>query len=268
MEYQQIRNLSQRLLGLVLIFFCSIAQAQVGDNYPADYAGDRIRFHALFIWDPNAESAHVEFDQQALHFFHKLSYGEGFTYDVRTECPNTLDSLKLYDVVVMLNALPQAADQRKAFEQYMEQGGGWIGFHATGYNDKDTHWPWFNEFLGCGTFLCNNWPPQPALVEVDTQLHPITCSLPKEFVVPASEFYQFSPSPRDNKDVEVLVSISPKNYPFGIKDIVLFGDFPIVWTNKNYRMVYLNMGHGDEGFIDATQNLLFTNAFRWISLRP
>ena len=26
------------------------------------------------------------------------------------------------------------------------------------------------------------------------------------------------------------------------------------------------MGHGDEGFIDATQNLLFTNAFRWVAL--
>lgn len=266
MKNQAIRNLRHQLLGMALMLLCCTTQAQVTDDYPADYAGDRIRFHALFIWDPNAESAHVEFDQQALHFFHKLSYGEGFTYDVRTECPNRLDSLQRYDVVVMLNALPQAADQRRAFEQYMEQGGGWIGFHATGYNDKDTHWPWFNEFLGCGTFLCNNWPPQPALVEVDTQLHPITRTLPKEFVVPASEFYQFSPSPRANKDVEVLVSISPKNYPFGIKDIVLFGDFPIVWTNKNYRMVYLNMGHGDEGFIDATQNLLFTNAFRWVSL--
>ena len=49
-------------------------------------------------------------------------------------------------------------------------------------------------------------------------------------------------------------------------DIVIHGDIPVVWTNKNYRMVYLNMGHGDEGFIDATQNLLFTNAFRWICL--
>lgn len=47
-------------------------------------------------------------------------------------------------------------------------------------------------------------------------------------------------------------------------DIVLRGDFPVVWTNTRYRMIYLNMGHGDEGFIDATQNLLFTSAFRWV----
>ena len=79
------------------------------------------------------------------------------------------------------------------------------------------------------------------------------------------EAFMKATSAYGNKDVEVLVSISPKNYPFGFKDIVTHGDFPIVWTNKKYRMVYLNMGHGDEAFIDATQNLLFTNAFRWVA---
>lgn len=53
-------------------------------------------------------------------------------------------------------------------------------------------------------------------------------------------------------------------HPFGIKYVVNHGDFPIVWTNTRYRMIYLNMGHGSEGFIDANQNLLFTNAFRWV----
>ena len=244
---------------------CRILMRGEPSPYTADYAGKRVRFRALLIWDPSAEPAHVEFDKQAIRFFHKLSYGEGFTYDTRTDCPANLDTLKQYDVVVMLNALPHEAQARKAFEQYMEQGGGWLGFHATGYNDGNTHWPWLNEFLGCGPFLSNNWPPQPALVDVESQSHPVTRSLPQQFVVPASEFYQFLPSPRTNENVEVLVSISPKNYPFGIKDIVTHGDFPIVWTNKKYRMVYLNMGHGDEGFIDATQNLLFTNAFRWLA---
>ncbi len=40
------------------------------------------------------------------------------------------------------------------------------------------------------------------------------------------------------------------------------GDFPVVWTNTKYWMVYINMGHGDECFSDATQNLLFVNALR------
>lgn len=246
---------------------CNILIKGEAGPYPGNYAGKQIRFHALLIWEPSAETAHVEFDRQALNFFHKLSFGNGFTYDTRTVCPESLDTLKKYDVIVMLNALPGTPASRKVFEEYMEQGGGWMGFHATGYNDRNTHWPWLNQFLGCGPFLCNNWPPQPALVEVENRQHSVTRNLPAQFVAPASEFYQFSPSPRANKDVEVLLSISPRNYPLGIKDIVTHGDFPIVWTNKKYRMVYLNMGHGDEEFIDATQNLLFTNAFRWVALQ-
>ena len=256
----------QRLLSLFILSFTflllplnSIAQ----DDYPANYASAP-RFNALFCYDPHAESAHVDFDKQALQFFNKLSYGEGFTHrTVTTMQGMTVDSLKQYDVIVWLNFSP-GRNERQAFQEYMEQGGGWIGFHAAAYNDVRTQWPWYNEFLGCGPFYCNNWPPQPVLVECDTQEHPVTRSLVKEFVAPASEFYQWNPSPRLNPDVEVLVSLSPKNYPLGIKDVVNFGDFPLVWTNKKYRMIYLNMGHGDEGFIDATQNLLITNAFRWV----
>ena len=77
-----------------------------------------------------------------------------------------------------------------------------------------------------GVFYCNNWPPQPVLVEVDNEEHPVTKNLPASFVAPASEWYQWTPSPRQNKDVEVLLSLSPKNYPLGIKDVVNFGDFP------------------------------------------
>ena len=239
---------------------------QAGDNYPARYARAP-RFRALIYIEPGAEEAHVQFDRQAITFFHKLSYGEGFLYDVTTNFDEYAGRLGDYSVIIMLNALPGSAKGRAAFEQYMEHGGGWIGFHASGYNDRSTGWPWLNKFLGCGTFLCNNWPPQPALVRCETRRHPVTRTLPREFVVPASEFYEWSPSPRKQRNVKVLLSISPRMYPFGIKDIVTGGDFPIVWTNRDYRMIYLNMGHGDESFIDATQNLLFTNAFRWVVSR-
>ena len=142
-----------------------------------------------------------------------------------------------------------------------------MGFHASAYNDKRTNWPWYVQFLGGGVFKCNNWPPQPALAVLDETRHPVTKALPKEFVLPASEFYQWSPEPRANKDIQVLLSLSPKNYPIGIKDIVYGGDWPIVWTNRNYRMIYLNMGHGNQEFKDANQDLLFVSAFRWIVSR-
>ncbi|MBO7118928.1 MAG: ThuA domain-containing protein [Bacteroidaceae bacterium] len=241
---------------------------QVGqEGYPANYARAP-RFRALVHYEPHAEEAHVQFDKQAIEFFRKLTYGEGWLMDVTTSLADyPYERLKDYSIIISLNAMPGGKAQRDAFEQYIENGGGWMGFHASAYNDKGTNWPWLNEFLGCGTFYCNNWPPQPALVQCDTQQHPVTNSLPQSFVAPASEFYQWNPSPRKNPDVDVLLSISQKMYPFGLKDVVRWGDFPIVWTNRKYRMIYLNMGHGDEGFIDATQNLLFVNAFRWVVSR-
>lgn len=248
------------LLVAALAMHCGMAQ----DKYPANYARAP-RFKALLHYEPHAEPAHVQFDEQAIRFFQKLTYGEGWTLDVTTSLAGyPYERLKAYSILISLNAMPGGEAQRDAFRRYMEHGGGWMGFHASGYNDKHTRWPWFNDFLGCGTFYCNNWPPQPALVECDTTEHPVTRTLPAQFVAPASEFYQWNPSPRLNPDVTVLLSISQKMYPFGIKDVVKWGDFPIVWTNNKYRMIYLNMGHGDEGFIDATQNLLFVNAFRWI----
>lgn len=251
---------------LILLFTaCTLlTYAQVPEGYPANYA-KAPRFKALIYYTQHAEEAHVQFAEQATTFFKKLNYGDGFVMDITTDFSKyPYEKLKEYNVIIMLNTSPNTKAERDAFEQYMENGGGWVGFHAAAYNDKNTHWPWFVKFLGGGVFYCNNWPPQPVLVEVDNEEHPVTKNLPASFVAPASEWYQWTPSPRQNKDVEVLLSLSPKNYPLGIKDVVNFGDFPIVWSNKNYRMIYLNMGHGDEEFIDGTQNLLLVNAFRWV----
>ena len=251
---------------LILLFTaCTLlTYAQVPEGYPANYV-KAPRFKALIYYTQHAEEAHVQFAEQATTFFKKLNYGDGFVLDITTDFSKyPYEKLKEYNVIIMLNTSPNTKAERDAFEQYMENGGGWVGFHAAAYNDKNTHWPWFVKFLGGGVFYCNNWPPQPVLVEVDNEEHPVTKNLPASFVAPASEWYQWTPSPRQNKDVEVLLSLSPKNYPLGIKDVVNFGDFPIVWSNKNYRMIYLNMGHGDEEFIDGTQNLLLVNAFRWV----
>lgn len=234
---------------------------------PANYAKSK-RFKALMLWNPYAETAHVQFDKQSMEFFHRLNYGDGFVLDTTTTLKTyTYEQLKEYSVIIALNESPSDHESRVLFEKYMENGGGWIGFHASAYNDRNTHWPWYVKFLGCGEFKANNWPPQAALLEIDTHSHPVTKNLPDAYVAPPSEFYQWSSELRDNEDIQVLLTLSPKNYPMGVKDIVYGGDFPVVWTNKNYRMIYINMGHGDESYIDATQQLLFLNAFRWIVSR-
>ena len=243
---------------------CAAVWAQTPEGYPANYAKEP-RFHALVYYSMQVEEAHQQFALQSVEFLKKMNYGDGFYLDTTTDFSDmTLQKLEQYDLVVMLNDAPHTPQSRLAFQQYMENGGCWMGMHAAGYNDKDTQWPWFLQFLGGGVFWCNNWPPQPVLLETDTADHPVTRNLPREFVSAPSEWYQWNPSPRENPDVQVLVSLSPRNYPLGIKDVVSWGDWPVVWTNTRYHMIYLNMGHGDETYIDGTQNLLILNAFRWV----
>jgi type 1 glutamine amidotransferase len=252
------------LLLSALLLFTTFAIAQVPENYPANYASAP-RFKALIYFNDKTEDAHVAFAHQTITYLQKLTMGNGFIVDTTQDFGKyPYEKLKDYNVVIMPDGYPRNKEERNVFEKYMENGGGWMGFHESGYNDKDTHWPWLLNFLGGGVFYCNNWPPQPAKITVDYSGHPVTKNLPATWTAPASEFYQWNPSPRLNKNVEVLLSLSPDNYPFGIKDVINFGDFPVVWTNKQYRMIYLNMGHGDEVYTDATQKLLIINALKWV----
>ena len=41
-------------------------------------------------------------------------------------------------------------------------------------------------------------------------------------------------------------------------------DVPVVWTNTKYKMLYMNMGHGDKVFNSPTQNKLFENGILWL----
>lgn len=223
------------------------------------------RFKALAFYSETTESDHVEFARDAVKFLAACATSDHFTFDATTKWQDLNDErLKSYQLVIWLNESPAKMEQRDAFERYMKHGGAWLGFHAAAYNDKDTNWPWFVDFLGGTVFYINSWPPLPARLSVDNRDHPVTEGIPESFESPANEWYIWKPSPRLNEDVRVLVSFSPSNYPFGFKDVLTSGDLPVVWTNTKYRMLYMNMGHGDKIFTSPTQNQLIENAVNWL----
>lgn len=223
------------------------------------------RFRALAFYSENVEAAHVEFAREAIRFFRDLTIGDGFVFDTTSNLDDlNAEKLAPYSVIVMLNDFPRTENQRQAFREYMDNGGGWFGFHVAAYNDRTTRWPWFVEFLGGGVFWRNSWPPMPARLQVDQRNHPVTRALPESFISPTNEWYQWKPSPRMNPEIEVLLSLSEDNYPLGLKDIIPNGDCPVVWTNTKYRMIYMNMGHGRGIFSDPTQNQLIISGLRWV----
>ena len=224
------------------------------------------RFRVLVHYTREVEEAHRDFALDAIRFLQDMTIGDGLVVDTTSRMDDfNEEKLRSYHLVVSLNDNPgRTEEQREAFRSYMEDGGAWLGFHAAGYNDYGTDWPWFVDFLGGAVFHRNNWPPLPAKLTVDDPSHPVTKGMPAAFISPENEWYQWNPSPRLRDDVKVLVSLSPDNYPLGFKDTVPDGDFPVMWTNTRYNMIYLNMGHGRRILTDATQNYLIYNAIRWL----
>ncbi|HTF20286.1 MAG TPA: ThuA domain-containing protein [Chryseolinea sp.] len=222
-------------------------------------------FKVLAFYSTRVEHDHQDFSKDVRAFFTTLAEENHFTFDVTKDWTNLNDTLlRNYQVVMWINDFPHSEQQRKSFQKYMENGGGWIGFHVAAYNDKTTQWPWFVDFVGGAIFYTNNWPPQPARLLVDDTSHVVTKRIPQALASPTNEWYQWKPSPRENKNVKVLLTLDPMNYPLGIKDIITGGDTPVVWTHTKYRMIYMNMGHGDAVMSDALQNKLIANALLWV----
>ncbi|HTS44321.1 MAG TPA: ThuA domain-containing protein [Puia sp.] len=251
----QTRNLRNRILLSLSIALSLLSFSSFGQKY----------FKAIAFYSTKVERDHVQFARNALDFFTDLASKENFSFDSTTDWTNMNEAfLRNYQLVVWLNYFPETEDQRRAFEHYMTNGGAWLGFHVSGYNDKDTHWPWLVDFLGGAVFYSNSWPPLPAKLVVDDPSHPVTKNIPSTFKAPINEWYEWKPSPRLNKDIRVLVTLDSSNYPLGKKDLLTSGDVPVVWTNTKYKMLYMNMGHGDKIFTDSTQNNLIRNAILWL----
>jgi type 1 glutamine amidotransferase len=224
--------------------------------------------HVLAFYTAKGEPDHIAFAEQALSFFAELARKRNFHFEATTQWEAlNAQKLKGINLVLWINDFPVKAEQRATFQDYMTHGGAWLGFHVSAYNDESTHWPWFLDFIGGGIFFGNNWPPLPAKLLVDDRSHPVTHRLPATFISPANEWYIWKPTPRLNRNVRVLLTLDPKNYPIGLKDTITRGDLPVVWTNTAYRMIYMNMGHGDKIFASADQNKLFEDAILWLGTR-
>ena len=63
-----------------------------------------------------------------------------------------------------------------------------------------------------------------------------------------------------NDSIRILLSIDPSSFPLGTgpkrREYWHSGYYPVVWTNKFYRMLYLNMGHNDIDYENKTNKEL------------
>src|SRR4029077_6146891 len=120
-----------------------------------------------------------------------------------------------------------------------------------------------NQFIGAGQYKSNTWRPTSATLHVEDSSHPVTRGMTSTFVSSPNEWYRGENDLRKNRDIDILLAIDSSSFPLGTgpkpNEIWHSGYYPVVWTNKNYKMIYLNMGHNDidyEHKYDATNKTL------------
>lgn len=212
------------------------------------------KFKVIAFFSANYDVAHISFAHEANKWFPEMGKQYGFTYD-STKDWSKLNAafLSQYQVVLFLDNQP-GGGQRAAFQQYMENGGGWLGFHVCAFNTNSSNWDWYyNQFLGCGSFRTNTWGPTSAVFKVEDTTHAITRRLPGKFTSAVSEWYGWTTDLRTKPDIQILCSVDPSSFPLGTDPNQSWrsGYYPVVWTNKKYKMMYANFGHND---IDYARN--------------
>jgi len=244
------------------------------------------KFRVIAFYTAKNDAAHISFVHEANRWFLEMGTRHNFTYDSTSNWDNlNADYLKHYEVVLFLDTRPEKPAQRMAFQKYMENGGAWMGFHFAAFaltpSTYPQDWDWYHQqFLGSGSYASNTWRPTPAILRVENPQHPATKDLPATFGSSANEWYRWENDLRKKPDIDILVAIDSTSFPLGtgpkLHEIWHSGYYPVIWTNRKYRMLYLNMGHNDidyEGKTNATlsstfgskdQNHLILNSLIWL----
>ena len=246
-------------------------------------------FRVIAFYTAKEDPAHISFVHEANSWFPKMAAANHFIYDSTNDWENlNAKFLSRYQVVIFLDTRPEDPAQRKVFEDYMKQGGGWMGFHFSAFaltpSAFPQNWDWYhNDFLGSGSYLSNTWRPTPAVLRVMDKKHPVTRNLPDTFRSAPNEWYRWMNDLRNNPHIDILLAIDSSSFPLGtgpkLSEIWHSGFYPVVWTNKNYRMVYFNMGHNDMDYDNHTlstlshtfdnplQDKLILDALTWLGSR-
>jgi hypothetical protein len=224
-------------------------------------------FQVIAFFTGKEDDAHISFVHEAVRWFPAMGSKYHFAFDTTSDWHNLNASfLARYQVVVFLDTRPDDPAARAAFETYMKHGGAWMGFHFAAFaltpSAYPADWPWYHDtFLGSGQYVSNSWRPTSAVLRVEDRAHPVTAHLPPTFISAPNEWYRWQYDLRRNPDIDILAAIDSSSFPLGTgpkqSEIWHDGYYPVVWSNRRYRMLYLNMGHND---IDYEHRLGPTNA--------
>lgn len=153
----------------------------------------------------------------------------------------TPENLKQYAAVVFLCTTGDVLndEQQKAFEQYIQKGGGYFGLHSSA--DTEYDWPWFGGLNGA--YFKNHPRMQEAVFNVETN-HISTAHLPKVWKR-FDELYNFK---WIGTDLNVVITIDENSYNGGQNG----EHHPMAWYHEydGGRAYYTALGHDNKSWED------------------
>ena len=157
--------------------------------------------------------------------------------------------------------------QRKAFENYVNNGGGYLGIHGAG-GDFLYLWDWYADTLLGARFIGHPMDPQfqDAAIHIEKNDAGIAHGLMPGWTM-KGEWYSFRESPRKS-GAEVVATLDESSYQpegQGGQNLRMGDDHPIVWRRciGKGRSFYTAIGHRPEAYHIPENLLLLRDALNW-----
>ncbi len=176
----------------------------------------------------------------------QLGSENNFAVDITEDATKfTSENLKQYAAVIFFCTTGDVldAEQQKAFEKYIQSGGGFVGTHSAA--DTEYDWPWYGELVGA--YFMSHPSQQEAVLNVIDRNNIATRHLPAQWKK-MDEWYDFK---WIYSDLNILITIDENSYGIGKKG-GQNGEFhPMAWYHDydGGRAFYTEFGH-DKKYVE------------------
>ncbi|HUC83677.1 MAG TPA: ThuA domain-containing protein, partial [Candidatus Acidoferrales bacterium] len=156
-------------------------------------------------------------------------------------------NLARYQAVIFLSVTGEVLDskQKRAFENYIEDGGGLAAIHGSIFGPLacEDKWAWYGAMFCCA--FTNHSRVLPATVKIEDRENPSTMDMPGKWQR-TDEWYNFTGTPRGC--TRVLATVDESTYTGG----EMGPDHPIAWCRRvgRGRMWYTAMGHTESSYAE------------------
>lgn len=227
---------------------------------------------ALLVFSKTNGFIHREAIPAAEDMIRSLAQNRGWsTYFTANAAIHNARDLARFDAIIWNNVSGDVltSAQRQAMIDYLKDGGGYVGIHASG-GDHSYSWKWYAQTLLGAQFKGHPLGPagprlQRATVVIEAPADHIVDHLPKEWPR-VDEWYSFRESPRA-KGLQVLASLDESTYSpnmLGL-DISMGDDHPVIWKHclEQGRVFYSALGHTAESYSAPEYVTLLARAIAW-----